>query len=183
MTASALERQEATGELMDAPGAGPQTIAVLFAAHHERLVRLAGLLCGDRAVAEDAVAEVFARLLRRPASVAGVDDLTAYLRKAVINELGGMSRRSRARLRREARSRADVGPHGTGELSGDRDRVRTALNRLPEYQRRVIVLRYYEDLTLVGIADVLGIPLGSVKSALSRGLSALEPLLREARDE
>ena len=56
---------------------------------------------------------------------------------------------------------------------GDRDLVVRLLARLPDQQRRVVVLRYYVDLSEQAVADLLDISVGSVKSAASRGLASL----------
>ena len=61
--------------------------------------------------------------------------------------------------------------------SEDRDLVVRLLAGLPDQQRRVVVLRYYTDLSEQAVADLLDISLGSVKSAASRGLAALRTQL------
>ena len=55
----------------------------------------------------------------------------------------------------------------------DRDELVRMLAGLPERQRRVIVLRYFEDLSEAAVAQCLGISVGTVKSAASRGLATL----------
>ncbi len=55
----------------------------------------------------------------------------------------------------------------------------SALNRLPESQREAILLRYFEDLPLAQIGEMLGVPEGTVKSRLSIGLKRLRVLLVE----
>jgi len=47
------------------------------------------------------------------------------------------------------------------------------LSRLPEQQRKIVVLRYYADQSEASVAEALGISVGTVKSAASRGLAAL----------
>ena len=54
-----------------------------------------------------------------------------------------------------------------------RDDLVRRLSRLPEQQRKVVVLRYYADQSEAAVAEALGISVGSVKSAASRGLAAL----------
>lgn len=54
-----------------------------------------------------------------------------------------------------------------------RDDLVRRLARLPEQQRKVVVLRYYADQSEAAVAEALGISVGSVKSAASRGLAAL----------
>ena len=57
--------------------------------------------------------------------------------------------------------------------------VRTALQRLQEHYRAVVVLRHYDNLMFREIADVLGIPEGTVKSRMSEALDQLAVLLKE----
>src|SRR5437868_6289564 len=64
----------------------------VFAEHHDRLLRIAVLLTGDRTRAEDAVAEVFARVLRRFDQLA-INDMGPYLRRCVVNEVTSSGRR------------------------------------------------------------------------------------------
>jgi RNA polymerase sigma factor (sigma-70 family) len=57
--------------------------------------------------------------------------------------------------------------------SDHRDDLVRRLSRLPEQQRKIVVLRYYADQSEAAVAEALGISVGSVKSAASRGLAAL----------
>ena len=59
--------------------------------------------------------------------------------------------------------------------SDDRDQIIRLLDHLPPQQRTVVVLRYYADMSEQAVADQLGISVGAVKSAASRGLAALRP--------
>jgi DNA-directed RNA polymerase specialized sigma24 family protein len=93
----------------------------VFRCHHDRLLRLTGLLCGDAGWAEDVVAEVFARLLRRwePGAIRDVD---AYLRRAVVNEVAGEFRR-RTRARKPAPRLAVAPSRSSEDEVGERDQV------------------------------------------------------------
>ncbi len=162
------------------PGAAPDFESV-FLAHHDRLVRLAGLLCGDARWAEDAVAEVFARLYRRW-EVAAIDNHDAYLRRAVVNEVGdGFRRRARARRWVNRRVVAPAAP-AWDEAVAERDRVWRAMLRLPERQRAVLVLRYFDDASEARVAEILDVPLGTVKSTSARGLDRLRQILGDDDD-
>lgn len=152
----------------------------VFAAHHARLLQLATLVGGDRTTAEDAVADVFARLLRSGDRLRdGIDDPVAYLNRAVVNQVRGAARRAHRRDRFVTpRARpADDFERGVE----DRDRVLRALAGLNHRQRAVVVLRFYEDLAEATIAEQLGIPLGTVKSSLSRALPILRRRLKDDR--
>lgn len=59
------------------------------------------------------------------------------------------------------------------DTTDQRDDLVRRLTRLPEQQRKVVVLRYYADQSEASVAEALGISVGAVKSAASRGLAAL----------
>ncbi len=150
-----------------------ESFAAVVDAEHERTLRLACLLAGDRDLAEDATAEAFARTYEQ--WVAGrITDVGPYLRRAVVNQVKNQ-RRSLARLRQfEARQFGD----GRGARRDDEqvvaaDTVVALLARLPHRQRAALVLRYYDDQSEAAIAEALGCRRGTVKSLLSRGLATL----------
>jgi RNA polymerase sigma-70 factor (sigma-E family) len=151
----------------------------IYAAHRDRLFRLGVLICGDRARAEDAVAEAFAKVLPRWRG-GGVEQPGQYLRQALVNELtGGFRRRAieqRASARRSGDGRA---AERMDALVGERDAMRRALLALPVGQRAVLVLRFYDDLTETETATILGVSLGTVKSRTSRAMARLRGLLEE----
>jgi RNA polymerase sigma factor (sigma-70 family) len=137
-------------------------------------VRLAFLLCGDQAMAEDAGHEAFLRVvakwprLRDPAAV------TAYLHRAVVNEVRARQRSLARQAGREARALAGRGPAPSAtEQVDQRLDLFEALHTLPLRQRTAILLRYWLDLSDGQIAQAMDCPVGTVKSALSRGLDAL----------
>lgn len=147
--------------------------SAIVRAEHDRALRLAYLLAGDRERAEDAVAEAFARTFEKWRA-GKVDDVGPYVRRAVHNQVKNQ-RRSLARLRRhEERRRGDDRGQGSPEgRTAARETVVDLLERLPYRQRAAIVLRYYEDCSEAEIAEALGCRPGTVKSLVSRGLQAL----------
>lgn len=147
------------------------------------LARLAYSLCGDRQRAEDAVAEAFAKVYVQW-STRGVDDLDAYLRRAVVNQVHSRHRRLRLERNEEHRRRVDWRDgQRFDEQLGDRDRLLAALRLLPERQRAVVVLRIVEDHSEDETARLLGIRRGTVKSRLSRAMHTLRELLGEDGDD
>ncbi len=161
-------------------GAGPAGFATLYAAHNRELVRFAYLLTGDPDLAEDLVADVFAQVLRRWGSAA-IDNPGAYLRRAVANRFN--SRLRRKYLAARHRSTADGSDRGVvraDEHLAERDAMFQALDRLPDGQRTVVVLRFYEDCSVAETAQVLGVSEGTVKSQTARALARLESLLTSA---
>ncbi len=94
----------------------------------------------------------------------------AYTRRIVTNQRIDTWRSTRKEVTSpevpDRRVEADAGAE-------HRDEIVRLLGRLPEQQRKVVVLRYYNDLPERAVADLLGISVGAVKSAASRGLAAL----------
>ena len=81
---------------------------------------------------------------------------------------------------------AAPGPEDLTLLDERRGQVLAALARLPRRQREVVSLRYYLDLPVAEVADLLGLAPGTVKSHASRGAAALRDSLAELmehRDE
>jgi RNA polymerase sigma-70 factor (sigma-E family) len=148
----------------------------LYARHAPDAVRLAYLLTGDRALAQDLVQEAFVRLFARFRDLRDPAAFPAYLRATVVNLARSHFRRrrvERAYLAREAR--APGMPQA--EVEG-RHELWQALQGLTPRQRAAIVLRYYEDLTEAQTADVLRCPVGTVKSLVSRGIERLRAELQ-----
>jgi RNA polymerase sigma-70 factor (sigma-E family) len=149
-------------------------VAELFRTHHLSLLRMALLLLGDRTGAEDIVQDVYARLQRRHRGSSDPPaDLLAYARAAVLNACRTLLRR-RALMRRFVEPPPPVWSAENDVLiAEDRRRVLRALTRLAPRQREAIILRYYLDLSEAEIAASMGVSAGTVKSTLSRGLTAL----------
>jgi RNA polymerase sigma-70 factor (sigma-E family) len=133
------------------------------------LRRLAYLLTGDWAEAEDLVQEALVRCELRWRTIAA-DDPHAYVRRAVVNGAANWRRRRRYDL-----PLADDAGLTTDHTASTDARIvlLAALRQLPLDQRQVLVLRFFEQLTEAETAHALGIPAGTVKSRTSRGLDAL----------
>jgi RNA polymerase sigma-70 factor (sigma-E family) len=160
-------------------------VTALFREHHAELVRLAVLMTGDRASAEDIVQDVFTRLCARD-RLPDSGGALAYVRTAVLNGCRSALRR-RAVARRVGGARdalaADT-PQRSAEsevlLAEDRRQVLAALAGLSRRRREVLVLRYWLGLPEAEIAAVLGISPGTVKSTAARGIAALACQLGES---
>jgi RNA polymerase sigma-70 factor (sigma-E family) len=134
------------------------------------LLRTAWLLTGDHHAAHDLVQAALVKTYLAWPRVRPEGAL-AYARRVLVNERTDTWRRRRKEV---AVARAPETPAADDTTSvGDRDLVVRLLARLPDQQRRVVVLRYYVDLSEQAVADLLDISVGSVKSAASRGLASL----------
>ncbi len=156
----------------------PGGFATFYRHHLPDALRLGYLLCGDQSMAEEAVADAFARVYPHW-SRGDIENPWSYLRRAVVNELQNRHRHRRFEHREE--SRRTVAPTGqaTEDQLADRDRLLVALAALAPRQRAAVVLRYYADMGEAETASTLGVSVGSVKSSVSRGLVRLRELLEE----
>jgi RNA polymerase sigma-70 factor (sigma-E family) len=156
------------------------TLDELYRRHAAAAVRLAYLILQDRSAAEDIVQDAFVRLAGRLVHLRDPGAFDAYLRRTVVNLCHSSLRRKkleRAFLKREMATTDETArwPRSSFE---DRELLWRALGRLSERQRVAIVLRFYEDLPEVQIAEILRCRPGTVKSLVSRGLGALSHEMR-----
>ena len=163
----------------DVPPHATDVVTALYAEHGLRLVRLAVIMLGDRAAAEDVVQDAFLGLYRRWDSLADASHPLAYVRASVVNGC-------RSALRR--RSRGAVGlftdpPAESAEaralVSEEYRAVVAAIRRLPARQREALLLRYYLDMSEDETARAMGVSRGTVKSGTSRALAAIGRILKE----
>jgi RNA polymerase sigma-70 factor (sigma-E family) len=160
------------------PGERTQVITDIFQQHRVGMLRLALLLVDDQQSAEDVVQDAFTGFYRTYAGLIDPAKALTYLRSAVLNN-------ARSALRRRRTARAYAPPHDVKGRSAEsmamldleHQAVITALHRLPERQREILVLRYYENLSEAEIAELTGLARGTVKSTASRGLDGLERIL------
>jgi RNA polymerase sigma-70 factor (sigma-E family) len=161
-----------TAHARSEPGA-----AALFREHHLELVRLAVLMTGDRAMAEDVVQDAFERLHRRWSRLREPGSGLAYARASVVNGCRMAHRRSAVARRYAARlAGPSLGVDAAAAVADESEMV-AALRVLPRRQREVLVLRYYADLDVAEIAATLRIGASTVRSTMSRGLAALAAVL------
>ncbi|WP_433174338.1 SigE family RNA polymerase sigma factor [Actinoallomurus sp. CA-150999] len=152
----------------------------LFREHQLEMVRVALLIVGDRASAEDVVQDAFTALHGKLDRLDDPDRALPYIRTSVINGCRTVLRRRRLAWRMVKTYDPPVWSAESAALLGEERReVMAALGRLPRRQREAIVLRYYLDLGEAEIAEAMGISRGTVKSTISRGIGALTRKLAE----
>lgn len=140
------------------------------------LRRYAMALLRNRQDADDLVHDCLVRALDRLHTRRDDGDIRAWLFTIMHNVF--VSQRRRAAARPDAANAggnmpANHGSHGAQESSLLYQEVMRELNALPEEQRQVILLISVEDFSYAGAARVLGIPVGTVMSRLSRGRERL----------
>lgn len=152
----------------------------LYQAHALALTRVAKLLLGDQASAEDVVHDAFLNLYRALPRLSERDQILPYLRTCVINGSRSALRSRQRALRRKLHHEPPASSAESAAMIGeDRRAVLAAIAGLPPRAREVIVLRYYLDLSYQEIAAVLKVSLGTVSSTASRALAAVARQLEE----
>ncbi len=162
----------------------PLAIERLVQTHQAEVYRLALSILDDPDEAEDAVQEVFVSALRSLDSFRGDASLKTWLFRITINLCRSRYRRdqSRGRLRQVLQSlfRSDQ-PHPESEAV--RHEANSALWRavraLDEKHRVPVILRYYHDLPVAEVAEMLGIPVGTVHSRLNHARERLRARLKD----
>jgi RNA polymerase sigma-70 factor (sigma-E family) len=150
------------------------TFEEFAAARLPAVLKLAGVLTGDRGLAEDVVQEVLIRASARWQTIALLDRPEAYVNKMIVNEYLSWRRRSWRLVLSGAGTDLHARPTpdpATGYA--ERDAMVGELAKLPSRQRTVLVLRYYEGLSDAEIAKVLGCRPGTVRGYACRALAAL----------
>lgn len=144
-------------------------------AFDQRLYRIAWLITRDHGLAEDAIQETFVRAWKQLRSLSDPSKLTAWLTRILINYLKNQRRRNtvpQAKIEAAVNvadpARADQ-PTLAAETAAE---MSLAIAALPQDQRTVLVLRYFEELSLNEIVEATGWRLGTVKSRINRALRA-----------
>lgn len=142
------------------------------------LRRFAYLLCGDWHFAEDLTQTTLIKIYRAWPKLNHAEVVNAYVRKALLRTWLDEKRKPwRARERRHdtVPDIADAGldPANRTERAWANTVVRRGLLEVPPKQRAVLVLRYFDELSVAETAAVLGCSEGNVKSQTARGLAAL----------
>lgn len=166
----------------DRPAAARADFEAWMVARQSRLLRTAYLLTGDVHAAEDLVQTALAKLYLAWDRVSDAPSIDAYVRKIMVNEHTSTWRR----LWRHREVVTDTSTHDVAVNAAEYDGVGAALwdavRALPERQRAVVVLRYYEQLSERETADALGVTVGTVKSQASRALDTLRTHLGDRDD-
>ncbi|WP_069813720.1 SigE family RNA polymerase sigma factor [Streptomyces sp. TP-A0874] len=139
------------------------------------LLRTARSLTADPRDAEDLLQIALTKTYLAWERIEDHRALDGYVRRTLVN-----TRTSQWRKRRIDEFACDELPEGETTPAPDpaeqqvlRDAMWRAVLRLPDRQRAMVVLRYYEDLSEAQTAEVLGVSIGTVKSAVSRALAKM----------
>jgi RNA polymerase sigma-70 factor, ECF subfamily len=156
--------------------------SVLVRGSFPRLHAVARLILRDPDRAQDAVQEALVLAWRHVRALRDADAWDAWLNRLTVRACYRSAKKVRRRDLVELHVLPDLerpGPSDHATDVAERDRLGRALGRLPLDQRAVMVLHFYLDLTLVETAETLGLPIGTAKSRLHRGLAALRDVVSD----
>jgi RNA polymerase sigma-70 factor (ECF subfamily) len=169
----------------------PDLLDRLIEQYQHRLLRYLLYLTGHRELAEDLFQETWIRVLERGHQYNDKYTFSAWLftvaRNLTIDHMRRKQPSSLDGLMNDSETSFDV--PATGQASAfdltlqreQSEQIAEGMQHLPAEYREALVLRFQEGMSLEEIAAVANVPLGTVKSRIYRGLSALEPRLKGAR--
>jgi RNA polymerase sigma-70 factor, ECF subfamily len=170
----------------------PDLLDRLIEKYQHRLLRYLMYLTGQRDLAEDFFQETWIRVLERGGQYDGRREFSTWLfaiaRNLVIDQL----RRKRPVSLENLTNDDDAAPFdipATGQPSAfdatvqreQNEQISAGMQQIAIEYRETLVLRFQEGMSIEEISQVTGAPLGTVKSRIYRGLSALEPWVKGAR--
>lgn len=141
-----------------------------YAGSSRRVLGQMYAMTGNRAEAEDAVAEAYARAWQRWSQVRDCDSPEAWVRRVASRIAVSSWRKTVNRIRAHRR---DAHEQHTAGLNPDHVALVHALRQIPADQRRVIVLHHLVGLNVAEISAEVGAPAGTVKARLARGRKAM----------
>jgi RNA polymerase sigma-70 factor, ECF subfamily len=169
------DRQLVAEAAAGSPAAGEE----LFSRHWLAAWRLAFSVTGNAAAADDVAQDAFERAFRGLAGFNGRSSFRTWLSRIVLNQSVDLARRQR-RLQPLEPEPAEMPSQEWSDEDAVRDRdLFDAGLSLPLERRTAIVLRYWARHTPPEIAEILGVPLGTVHSRLARALTELRSRLEE----
>jgi RNA polymerase sigma-70 factor (ECF subfamily) len=160
-----------------ARGGDREAFAALAASRVDRLYAIARLILRDADLAEDAIQEAMLSAWQSLPTLRDVERFDAWLYRLMVNACTAAVRDRRHWQGAVTLLRTE--PSETDSASGlaDRDQLERGLRALTVAQRTILVLHFYADLPMSGLADALGTPVGTAKSRLHYAIDALRAVL------
>ncbi len=154
-------------------------VAAIYAASSRRLIGLLTVMGGSAVDAEEITQDAFVKLLEKWPRVRDYDDVEGWLRTVAVRMLISRYRRRRVAsgglLKLSAGARTMV----SSDSADSRVDLAAGLAMLPVSYRAAVLLHHVHDLPVDEVATILRVPVGTVKSRLSRARAALAPLVAE----
>jgi RNA polymerase sigma-70 factor (ECF subfamily) len=151
--------------------------AELVAEHQAMVFSIALHYLQDRSIAEDVAQEVFLELYQKLPAIESASHLTYWLRRVAVHRCIDQRRRRNTRRESALEQLPEPATHDAPTDPLLLSKLRQVLEALPEKQRMMVILRYQEDLGPAEIAELLRMPVNTVKSTLHRSLDELRKKL------
>lgn len=174
--------QDGVGERL---ASGDQSVVhELYAEHGSRVMSYLAHAMRDRQAAEDVCQEVFVEVWRKGAAYDSARGTTGawimtIARARAIDHMRKRVPEPRDTTEPSAALVEEFDPAASVEALDERWQMATLLDELPQDQAAVLRLRFHADLSQTEIADMLGVPLGTVKTRMARALGKLRGLMDE----
>lgn len=171
--------------LADLKAGSHSACEALVREHYSRVYNFIYHLCGEETLAQDLCQETFLKVWRNVAGFGGRSSLLTWMFTIARNTFLDEARKKKlptTDLDGNAYFIADPGPLPAESLNKkERNEILfEAIRRLPEREKTVIALRYQEEMTFREVSCVLGVPIGTAKYYVSRGLAKLREMLGES---
>ncbi len=163
---------------------------VLVQRYQTKVTHLVYRYVHNRDTALDLVQDIFLKIYKNLVHFKGESKFSSWLFRVASNDCIDHLRRAKVRKEQSLDHFRETGfdvqdDHRDADVAGQyeamdvRDRVRKALNDLPEEQRSVVVLKIYQGMTFVEIAEIIQEPVSTIKSRLYKALKALGGIMRQ----
>jgi RNA polymerase sigma-70 factor (ECF subfamily) len=161
-----------------------EAFALLFEQYKNLVYKTAYLMLGETTEAEDALQEIFVQVYRSLSAFdPGRAAFTTWLYRVTFNYCLNYRRKKRPfTLPLEERSPALRSEIPVAQLA-EEEILQQAIGKLTDRQRAVVILRYFWDLPYADIAQILDIPLGTVKSRIDLAIRTLRKVIEEGESD
>lgn len=164
-----------------------EALSELYDRYHRLVFSLALAIVGDQAIAGEIMLDVFTRIWQRAGTYrAEQAKVTTWMTAITRHHAIDVLRRQHARLDMHSISWDSLSPQATAynpeedvELALQRERVWIAVAQLPQKQQQVLALAYFKGYSHYQIAELLKLPLGTVKTRIRLAMQKLRQLLKE----
>jgi RNA polymerase sigma-70 factor (sigma-E family) len=148
-------------------------LAAFCQSEYPKLAGMLALYCGDRDLAQDLAQDTIVRVVQNWKRVSKMSAPSIWSRRVAINAANSWFRRVAAKRRatQHIEGRSPSNYHDPDNASAVA--VRTAIANLPTRQRTVVVLRFYADLPVAEVAQVMGCEQGTVRALTNQAIASL----------
>lgn len=161
----------------------PEELAREFEQLEPAMLDWAAMITRDDGLAEEAVQEAFLRAIRAASRFNGNSSLKTWLLKITRNCCYNLIKKRRRHRSVEAdladRPDGQSPPERSAETADELARLKRQVDRLPDVQREAFVLRHVHEMPYERIAEIVGVPTGTVKSRLHHAVASLRTAMLE----